>query len=101
MPIGLSDQPGQAHAMVFCPRCNDVFTPRSQTAARMDGAFFGTSFPHMLFAVHAEARPEQNPPAFEPRIYGFKLHPTAYAQMERRWEREQEAEQKLSKGGHA
>jgi hypothetical protein len=30
----------------------------------------------MLYAVHPESRQAQNPPKYEPKIYGFKLHKT-------------------------
>lgn len=33
-------------------------------------------------------RPPQNPPKFEPRIYGFKIHESAYDHMLARRERE-------------
>ena len=54
LPIGLSDLPGSATVKLYCPRCTDVFTPRASRHQHIDGAYFGTSFPHMLLAVHPE-----------------------------------------------
>ncbi|CAK1548079.1 unnamed protein product [Leptosia nina] len=78
LPIGLSDVPGEAMVKVYCPRCMDVYTPKSSRHHHTDGAYFGTGFPHMVFMVHPEYRPRRNPSQFVPRLYGFKIHPVAY-----------------------
>ncbi|EGD81314.1 casein kinase II beta subunit [Salpingoeca rosetta] len=102
LPVGLSDCPGEATVKLFCPRCNDVYAPRSSRHQHTDGVYFGTSFPHMLFAVNPEFRPpQQDPlPRYEPRIYGFKLHPTAYKRMHDRREQERNMEQRVRPRKH-
>ena len=94
LPIGLSDTPGET-VKIFCPRCNEVYVPRSSRQSRIDGVFFGTTFPHMLFAVHPNLRPQQVTVKYVPKIYGFKLHKSAYEEMQRRREKEKEVEKKL------
>ena len=75
---GLSDVPGEAMVKLYCPKCMDVYTPKSSRHHHTDGAYFGTGFPHMLFMVHPEYRPKKPTNQFVPRLYGFKIHPLAY-----------------------
>uniref|UniRef100_A0AAV2MDP8 Casein kinase II subunit beta n=1 Tax=Knipowitschia caucasica TaxID=637954 RepID=A0AAV2MDP8_KNICA len=75
---GLSDIPGEAMVKLYCPKCMDVYTPKSSKHHHTDGAYFGTGFPHMLYMVHPEYRPKRPANQFVPRLYGFKIHPMAY-----------------------
>lgn len=52
---------------VYCPRCADVYTPRSSKHCHADGAFFGTVFPHKLFVVHPELQPKPPTNSYVPR----------------------------------
>ena len=51
LPIGLSDIPNEAMVKLYCPKCQDVYNPKSSRHHHIDGCFFGTTFPHMLFMV--------------------------------------------------
>ncbi|KAK2113351.1 Casein kinase II subunit beta [Saguinus oedipus] len=70
--------PGEAMVKLYCPKCTDVYTPKSSRHHHTDGAYFGSSFPHMLFMVHPKYRPKRPAYQFVPRLYGFEMHPTAY-----------------------
>uniref|UniRef100_UPI00358F576C casein kinase II subunit beta-like n=1 Tax=Myxine glutinosa TaxID=7769 RepID=UPI00358F576C len=78
LPIGLSDVPGEAKVKLYCPKCMDVYTPTLSQHRRIDGAWFGTGFPQMLFMVHPEFRPQRPAKQFVPRLYGFQIHTTAH-----------------------
>uniref|UniRef100_A0A3Q1HVB8 Casein kinase II subunit beta n=1 Tax=Anabas testudineus TaxID=64144 RepID=A0A3Q1HVB8_ANATE len=78
LSVSLSDIPGEAMVKLYCPKCMDVYTPKSSRHHHTDGAYFGTGFPHMLFMVHPEYRPKRPANQFVPRLYGFKIHPMAY-----------------------
>jgi casein kinase II subunit beta len=99
LPIGLSDQPGQHTVKLYCPRCKEVYNPRSSRHQHVDGASFGTTFPHMLYAVHADAFESKALVPFVPRIYGFKIHSSAYDEMRRRRQQELANERQL-RGSH-
>lgn len=58
---------------VFCPRCEEVYLPKFRNI-NVDGAYFGTSFPHIFLKHYPEAI--ILPPKiylYEPKIYGFKI----------------------------
>jgi len=78
LPVGLSDIPREATVKLYCPKCMDVYTPKSSRHQHLDGAYFGTGFPHMLFMVHPEHRPPKPTKEFIPRLYGFRMHPLAH-----------------------
>lgn len=75
LPVGLSDTPGKHRVMTYCPKCQDVFIPPNTLAARyVDGAYFGTTFPHfflMQYPDHVPPRPERK---YTPRVFGYRIH---------------------------
>jgi len=74
LPVGQSDIPHQLTVKVFCPKCQDMYYPKSSRKAATDGAYFGTSFPHLLLQTFPELFPPSPPEVYVPRIYGFRLH---------------------------
>ena len=52
LPVGLSDLPRSYTVNVFCPRCHGLFFPKSTRQANIDGAYFGTTFPHLYLMTH-------------------------------------------------
>eukprot|EP00048_Salpingoeca_helianthica_P015776 m.228541 g.228541 ORF g.228541 m.228541 type:complete len:219 (+) comp17508_c0_seq1:293-949(+) len=98
LPIGLSDTPGLHTVKLFCPRCKETYVPRSHRHQHIDGACFGTTFPHMLFAVHADRFPAAPLQHYVPRIYGFKVHESADEEMRRRRQLEISNEKSIRAG---
>lgn len=73
LPMGLSDVLGQGGAKVFCPRCIELYEPKSTKLESIDGAFFGTSFSHLFFLTYPHLKPATEPRSYVPRIFGFKV----------------------------
>lgn len=76
LPCGVTDQKGKASVKLFCPKCEELFRPRSARHENIDGAAFGTTFAHLFFLVFPELKPEKSREHYIPRVFGFKLHPT-------------------------
>jgi len=79
LAVGTSDLPGQATVKIFCPKCEDIYYPRIDYQCSIDGAFFGSTFPHLLLMTYPMYRPPRSADAYTPRVFGFKLHPSAYS----------------------
>lgn len=57
LPCGRSDLPGLDTVKLFCPNCLDTYTPPSSRFHGIDGAFFGTTFPHLLLQCYRDLAP--------------------------------------------
>ncbi|KAI5124929.1 hypothetical protein M0805_007356 [Coniferiporia weirii] len=57
VPCGRSDLPGIDTVKLYCPNCNDIYTPPSSRYQGVDGAFFGTTFAHLFFQTYREFAP--------------------------------------------
>lgn len=93
LPLGLKDEMGADTVKIFCPKCQCVYHPppirsRSshQSAANsgggsgaVDGASFGTTFPHLFLMTFNNLVPDPLPPdsAYVPRVFGFRVHQSA------------------------
>jgi len=73
LPVGMSDSLKVSRFKVYCPRCEEVYVPKFKIV-NIDGAFFGTSFPHH-FLKHYKTAVILPPKIYhyEPKIYGFKI----------------------------
>lgn len=61
---------------LYCPSCSSVYQlPKNQRAAsRLDGAFFGTTFPHLLVMQFPQYFSKMAKDVYVPRIFGFRVH---------------------------
>lgn len=72
LPIGLSEELSTSRVKTYCPRCQEVYVPR-QKHLDIDGAYFGLSFPNILFKTYPDLYPKEGPLTYIPTIYGFKI----------------------------
>lgn len=49
-----------------------MYVPK-QKHLDIDGAYFGTSFPHVFLKTYPELYPKEGPVQYIPTIYGFKI----------------------------
>jgi Casein kinase II regulatory subunit len=95
LPVSLKDEMGVDTVKIYCPKCSQVFHPPPLRSSRattgggasgnsgtgtfsggVDGAAFGTTFPHLFLMTFSNLVPDPLPPesAYVPRIFGFRVH---------------------------
>lgn len=79
LPVGQADVPRVSSVKLFCPRCEDLYYPRHKYQHMVDGAMFGTTFPHLFLMTYPLLQPQRAPETYTPRIFGFKIHASAKA----------------------
>ncbi|KAJ7893930.1 casein kinase II, regulatory subunit [Mycena olivaceomarginata] len=57
LPVGLVDTPFEKSVKLYCGRCEDLYSPKSSRHGSIDGAYFGTTFPHLLYLVYPTLLP--------------------------------------------
>mmetsp|Transcript_49164 Transcript_49164/g.73305 ORF Transcript_49164/g.73305 Transcript_49164/m.73305 type:complete len:308 (+) Transcript_49164:153-1076(+) len=93
LPVGLKDEVGVETVKIFCPKCQCVYHPppvRSRSSNHhggsglgvsggVDGASFGTTFPHLFLMTFSNLVPDPLPPdsQYIPRVFGFRVHSSA------------------------
>jgi hypothetical protein len=92
LPVGPKDEIGADTVKIFCPKCQCVYHPppvrsRSSThhssgvavSGGVDGASFGTTFPHLFLMTFSNLVPDPLPQdsAYIPRVFGFRVHQSA------------------------
>ncbi|KAL4028087.1 hypothetical protein IC575_011279 [Cucumis melo] len=74
LPVGQSDIPRSSTVKIYCPKCEDIYYPRSKYQGNIDGAYFGTTFPHLFLMTYGHLKPQKATQGYVPRVFGFKLH---------------------------
>lgn len=80
LPVGTADLPRQSTVKIFCPKCQEIYCPRTKYQSNVDGAYFGTTLPHLLLMTMPSLRPAEPVVPYTPRVFGFKLHASALPQ---------------------
>ncbi|CAO3592147.1 unnamed protein product [Absidia cylindrospora] len=70
LPCGQHDLPMQSTVRLYCPNCKDIYLPSNGKHSTIDGAHFGTTFPHLFVQTFPDILP---PPTFEQKNYVAKL----------------------------
>ncbi|KAJ2159321.1 casein kinase 2 regulatory subunit [Coemansia sp. RSA 552] len=73
LPCGRTDVPERDSIKLFCPSCLDIYAPPSSRYQKIDGAYFGTTFPHIFFQAFPSLIPDEPSPIYTPQIYGFAI----------------------------
>ncbi|XP_049401144.1 putative casein kinase II subunit beta-4 [Solanum stenotomum] len=76
LPVGQSDIPRSSTVKIYCPKCEDIYYPRSKYQGNIDGAYFGTTFPHLFLMTYGHLKPQKPTQNYVPRVFGFKIHRT-------------------------
>ncbi|EAW07837.1 casein kinase II subunit beta [Aspergillus clavatus NRRL 1] len=77
LPMGLHDIANMSTVRLYCPKCEDIYNPKSSRHSSIDGAYFGSSFHSIFFQVFTNLVPPKSIRRYEPRIYGFRVHASA------------------------
>jgi len=78
LPVGLSDTTNQESVKLYCPRCEEVYNSKSSRHEHIDGAYFGTTFPHLFFLTFPELKSAKSTESYIPRVFGFRVNQHAY-----------------------
>ncbi|KAJ8768384.1 hypothetical protein K2173_021537 [Erythroxylum novogranatense] len=74
LPVGQSDIPRSSTVKIYCPRCDDIYYPRSKYQGNIDGAYIGTTFAHLFLMTYGHLKPQKTWQSYVPRVFGFKIH---------------------------
>ncbi|KAE8678484.1 Casein kinase II subunit beta [Hibiscus syriacus] len=74
LPAGQSDIPRSSTVKIYCPRCEDIYYPRSKYQGNIDGAYFGTTFPPLFLMTYGHLKQQKATQSYVPRVFGFKIH---------------------------
>ncbi|XP_028772871.1 casein kinase II subunit beta-2-like isoform X2 [Neltuma alba] len=74
LPLGLSDIPRCSTVKIYCPKCEDTYYPRSKYQGNNDGAYFGTTFPHLFLMTYGHLKSQKPSQSYVPRVFGYKIH---------------------------
>ena len=98
--MGLTDVPYQKSVKLYCGRCEDLYSPKSSRHGSIDGAYFGTTFPHLLFLVYPSLVPPKSGPPDFPNAASQAANNTSSEGRNRRRAREElEVNAGASEGG--
>ncbi|KAL7718899.1 Casein kinase II subunit beta [Entamoeba marina] len=75
LPVGLSDLPDVSSVKMYCPECGNLYDSKHCKSSKLDGAFFGTTFPHLLLMQQKKKKESKSTVQYVPRVFGFQVSP--------------------------
>ncbi|KAJ2339957.1 casein kinase 2 regulatory subunit, partial [Coemansia erecta] len=85
VPCARTDVLERDSVKLFCPSCLDIYSPPNSRFNKIDGAYFGTTFPHLLFQAFPSLIPEDITPIYTPKIYGFAINEASRTGPRMQW----------------
>ena len=83
LPVGIYNVPGEETVKLYCPKCKELYLPNEENHSMIDGAYFGTSFPHLYVMQYPDVIEESDDDSsdsssgdcieFVPTVFGFKI----------------------------
>lgn len=78
LPVGITDTTNQESVKLYCPSCEEVYHSYSSRHLHIDGAYFGTTFPHLFFLTFPELKVPKCTESYVPRVFGYRINKHAY-----------------------
>ncbi|KAI7905606.1 casein kinase II, regulatory subunit [Cokeromyces recurvatus] len=85
IPCGRYDEISRESVRLYCPSCMDLYYPSNPLFQNIDGAYFGTTFAHLMFETYPELTPKAKPHIYQPRIYGFRINEKSRSGPRMQW----------------
>ena len=99
LPVGLTDIPYEKSVKLYCGRCEDLYSPKSSRHGSIDGAYFGTTFPHLLFLVYPTLIPSKDVDLIQQNAVAGKDNSVPDPRSRRRMREDPEAAIAAAEGG--
>ncbi|KAI8089289.1 casein kinase II, regulatory subunit [Halteromyces radiatus] len=73
LPCGQHDLPRQSTVRLYCPNCKDIYIPTNAKHSVIDGAHFGTTFPHLFVQTFPDVISVVEPKRYTAKLFGFRV----------------------------
>ncbi|KAI8384556.1 casein kinase II, regulatory subunit [Radiomyces spectabilis] len=96
LPCGQHDIPKQSTVRLYCPNCKDIYIPPNSKYKNIDGAHFGTTFPHLFLQTFQDIIPTMSSQVYVAKIFGFRINEQSPSGPRMKWLRQKPPRNRLS-----